>query len=107
MLIRNSARDAGLSDKYTPRYSGPYLIYRQTRAGTYVIQELDGTFMRQAVASFRLLPYSPRVPKDMHQESISESESESDRNSTSAEMSDPSAISNSSTDSADSDYHPH
>ncbi|RDX40918.1 hypothetical protein OH76DRAFT_1326605, partial [Lentinus brumalis] len=60
VLIRNSARDAGLDAKYAPRYSGPYMVHRQTKAGTYVLKELDGTHMRQSFASFRLLPYHPR-----------------------------------------------
>ena len=65
VLIRNSVCDTGLVNKYTPRYSGPYIIHRETKAGAYVVKELDGTFMRQAVASFRLLPYLPRVLGDL------------------------------------------
>ena len=65
VLIRNSVCNTGLVNKYTPRYSGPYIIHRETKAGVYVLKELDGTFMWQAMASFRLLPYLPHVPGDL------------------------------------------
>ena len=55
--VQNPARDAGLEDKYTCRYSGPYIVHQQIRNEAYVLKELDGTFMRQGFASFRLLPY--------------------------------------------------
>ncbi|KAI0323303.1 hypothetical protein GY45DRAFT_1349828 [Cubamyces sp. BRFM 1775] len=67
VLVRNSARDAGLSGKYTPRYTGPYVIDRITKGGAYVLRELDGTFLRQGFAAFRLLPYRPRLPKNLDQ----------------------------------------
>ncbi|TBU21359.1 hypothetical protein BD311DRAFT_782965 [Dichomitus squalens] len=62
VLVRNSARDAGLVDKYTPRYSGPYVVHRKTKGGSYVLTELDGTFLQQGFAAFRLLPYKRRLP---------------------------------------------
>ena len=67
VLIRNSRRDAGLSDKSSQRYFGPYQIHRQTQGGSYVLQELDGTFLRKGYAAFRLLPYRPRLQGSLHQ----------------------------------------
>lgn len=46
--------------KSKPRYLGPYQVYRHTRGGSYVLQELDGAIWRQPVAAFRLLPYISR-----------------------------------------------
>lgn len=65
VLIKDAAHDAGLVDKYTPRYSGPYEVVCCTKGGSYVIQELDGTPIRQGYAAFRLLPYKPRIPSDL------------------------------------------
>ena len=100
VLIRNSARDTGLVNKYTPRYSGPYIIHRETKAGAYVLKELDGTFMRQAVASFRLLPYLPRVPGDLQDQQIADSSEEG----TDSDRALTSSISDESTDSDDLDF---
>ena len=66
MLVCNLACDTGLTDKYTPCYSGPYIVHQQTKGGAYVLTELDGTFLHQGFAAFRLLPYKPRLPHDLH-----------------------------------------
>ena len=60
VLIRNSRVEQEANCKSKPRYLGPYKIYRQTKGGSYVLQELDGAFLRQAIAAFRLLPYVSR-----------------------------------------------
>ena len=100
VLVRNSERDAGLADKYSPRYSGPYIIDRQTKKGAYVLKELDGTFMRQGFAAFRLLPYSPRVPEGLRHQQITESPDERSTSDPESEMTD------SASDSDDPDYRP-
>lgn len=47
------------------------------------MKELDGTYLRQSYAAFRILPYKPRVPRDLFLEedssegSISNTDSES------------------------------
>ena len=81
MLVRNSARDAGLSGKYTPRYTGPYVVDQITKGGAYVLQELDGTFLRQGFAAFRLLPYKPRIPRDLNRKSHDQDEMSSEEES--------------------------
>ena len=100
VLIRNSVCNTGLVNKYTPRYSGPYIIHRETKAGVYVLKELDGTFMRQAVASFRLLPYLPRVPGDLLNQQIADFFEEG----TDSNQALTSSISDESTDSDDLDF---
>ncbi|KAI0080199.1 hypothetical protein K474DRAFT_1576485, partial [Panus rudis PR-1116 ss-1] len=57
VLVRNIRRESNFAEKHTHRYTGPFQIHRQTRGGSYVLKELDGTFIRRAVAAFRLLPY--------------------------------------------------
>ena len=81
VLVRNSARDAGLVDKYAPRYSGPYIVHRQSRHGAYVLMELDGTFLRQGYAAFRLIPYRPRIPRDLSIDPILDAEADLDKDS--------------------------
>ena len=90
VLVRNSERDGPMPDKYSPRYLGPYIVDRRTKGGSYVLKELDGTFIRRAVAAMRLLPYKPRVPKHLQSEEISdESGSDSSDSSASTEDSEP------------------
>ena len=67
--------------------SGPYIVDRRTKGGSYVLKELDGTFIRRAVAAMRLLPYKPRVPKHLQSEEISD-ESGSDSSDSSASTED-------------------
>ena len=78
ILVRNSARDAGLIDKYTPRYAGPYIVHHQTKYGAYVLTELDGTFLRQGYAAFRLIPYRPRLPRDLATDPVPDSVEDQD-----------------------------
>ncbi|EKM48043.1 uncharacterized protein PHACADRAFT_109473 [Phanerochaete carnosa HHB-10118-sp] len=67
VLVRNSHVEASLDRKTKDRYMGPYEVVRQTRNGAYVLQELDGTPWRQAVAAFRLIPYISRSDKYLDQ----------------------------------------
>ena len=60
VLIRNSEVEKELSRKVKPRYIGPYRVVRQTKGGSYVLAELDGTVRRSGVAAFRLIPYISR-----------------------------------------------
>jgi len=60
VLVRNSRVEKELDRKTKPRYLGPYEVQRQTKGGSYVLKELDGTPSRRAVAAFRLLPYYMR-----------------------------------------------
>lgn len=56
----NSTVANSLDNKAKPRYLGPYEVDRRTKGGSYVLKELDGTFIRQSLAAFRLYPYIDR-----------------------------------------------
>lgn len=60
VLVRNKEIEYSLDRKHKPRYLGPFEVERQTRGGSYVLKELDGTIWRQGVAAFRLVPYISR-----------------------------------------------
>ncbi|KAF7983520.1 hypothetical protein HWV62_21066 [Athelia sp. TMB] len=60
VIVRNSQVDKSLNKKTKPRYLGPFEIVRRTKGGSYVLQELDGTIVRQGMATFRLYPYITR-----------------------------------------------
>ena len=49
-----------MNRKSKPRYLGPYQVCRQSRNGAYILQELDGSVLRQKVAAFRIIPYISR-----------------------------------------------
>jgi len=60
VLLRNTAVEKELNRKTKPRYLGPYEVDRQTKGGSYVLKEMNGTILRQGVAAFRLYPYIHR-----------------------------------------------
>jgi transposase InsO family protein len=60
VLMRNTRIEKNLDRKASPRYIGPFIVERRTTRGTYVLQELDGTFMASHIAAFRLAPYLAR-----------------------------------------------
>jgi hypothetical protein len=49
-----------LNRKTKPRYLGPFEVDRRTKGGSYVLKEMDGANLRQAVAAFRLYSYISR-----------------------------------------------
>jgi hypothetical protein len=57
VLVANTPAQKSLSRKTKPCYLGPYLIHRETKAGTYLLCKPDGTVNLQAIACDRLLPY--------------------------------------------------
>jgi hypothetical protein len=65
VLIRNSVVESHLDRKAYARYLGPFIVERRTSAGSYVIQELDGTFLASHVAAYRLAPYIARDQKTL------------------------------------------
>jgi hypothetical protein len=63
VLMRNSAIESSMNRKSKPRYLGPFIVARRTKRNSYVLQELDGTFMQKNIAAFRLAPYIARDSK--------------------------------------------
>jgi len=82
VLVRNTAVEKELNRKTKPRYLGPYEVDRRTKGGSYVLKEMDGTFLRQGVAAFRLYPYigrdSPILETLANEEESDGSDSDSD-----------------------------
>jgi hypothetical protein len=68
VLLRNSGEEMKMNRKTKPRYLGPYEVIRRTKGGSYVLQELDGTTLREGIAAFRLLPYVSRHNKKVLRE---------------------------------------
>ena len=60
VLVRNSAEDSGLKNKYRPRYLGPYVVVRRNQGGAYMLSEMDGTVSKLRFAARRLIPYHLR-----------------------------------------------
>jgi transposase InsO family protein len=85
VLIRNTRIEKELNRKTKARYLGPYEVVRQTKAGSYVVRELDGSTRSQGVAAFRMLPYYPRdgsvIPRAELDEVISSLKPEHDEDS--------------------------
>ena len=67
VLVHNSRVEKELNRKTKPRYLGPFQVNRITQAGTYVLEELDGTISRRGVAAFRLIPYITRNSQEFTQ----------------------------------------
>ncbi|EIN03287.1 hypothetical protein PUNSTDRAFT_78445 [Punctularia strigosozonata HHB-11173 SS5] len=61
VLLRNTAIEKSHNRKAKPRYLGPFQVIGKSKGGSYVIRELDGTFIRRGVAPFRILPYRARM----------------------------------------------
>jgi hypothetical protein len=60
VLMRNTAIEQSMDRKSKPRYLGPFIMARKTKRNSYILRELDGTFMRKSIAAFRLAPYLAR-----------------------------------------------
>ena len=61
VLVRNSAAEGGLVNKYFPRYLGPYVVIRQSQGGAYTLAEMDGTISNLKFAAKRVVPYYLRT----------------------------------------------
>lgn len=66
VLLRNNQLEdtVSIARKVDNRYMGPYQVVRQTRGGSYILAEMDGTPLRTTVAAFRLIPYVRRKTLD-------------------------------------------
>ena len=62
VLMRNTDERRSKSD---PRYFGPYEVVRQTKGGSYILKEMDGTLFANTVAAFRIIPYITRPHSEL------------------------------------------
>ncbi|KAF8229322.1 hypothetical protein L208DRAFT_1287364, partial [Tricholoma matsutake] len=59
VLVCNSALDK-MMDKVKPQHFGPMVVIQQSKAGTYILRELDGSLSKLRYAAFQLIPYHPQ-----------------------------------------------
>jgi hypothetical protein len=57
ILVRNTQIEKELNRKTKPWYLEPFVIERQTKGGSHILKEMNGTLSRHDVAAFRLIPY--------------------------------------------------
>ena len=54
-----------LDHKTKPRWIGPMIVVRQTKGGSYILAEMDGSVSKLRFAAFRVIPYHARKQLDI------------------------------------------
>jgi hypothetical protein len=60
VLVRNSAEESGMKNKYKARYLGPFIVVKRTQGGAYSLAEMDGTISNLRFAAKRVIPFHIR-----------------------------------------------
>ena len=81
VLVRNNRIENSVSieRKTADRYMGPYRVIKQTKGGSYVLEEMDSSELAEHIAAYRLIPYVKRQDLDQWAKLvISDAEEESE-----------------------------
>ena len=60
ILVQNSHVEMSLDRKTKPRWIGPMVVVRQTKGGSYVLSELDGSVSKLCFTAFHVILYHAR-----------------------------------------------
>src|SRR5205085_4693515 len=71
VLMRHTQIEDSLDRKMKLRWLGPMIVIRQSRGGSYILSEMDGSTLHNKIAKFRVIPYYPRknikLPDNIHE----------------------------------------
>ncbi|KAK4699582.1 hypothetical protein P7C70_g6678, partial [Phenoliferia sp. Uapishka_3] len=60
VLVHNAKLDTLHGAKFMPQWTGPYRVRERLAKGSYLLEELDGTFLKKVYAAKRIRRYYPR-----------------------------------------------
>ncbi|ESK82218.1 hypothetical protein Moror_8742 [Moniliophthora roreri MCA 2997] len=58
--VQNTTIEKSLDWKMKPRYHRPYVVVRRMKGSSYIVAEMDGTVLKEKVATFQVVPHKLR-----------------------------------------------